>query len=485
MRERIIAVFAVVVLVVVVLSFVIMRASLGDLGNKNEAPRAATAAVALLQVDALRTERWLAHQAATSRELATLFEVPDGQARGEGATKVADSLHEVARIALPVAPERVVLVDIKGVVVGRNGSKLLRGEALGERHPEMLETLKAGATASDVWLDSTRGEQLLVSYAPFRGRDGEVIGGLIIGTQFNDERLGATSQGTSGSSLVAVVVSADHADLVAKALVGKAAEDNPKALLDGLVSPAALDASRQAMTSGQVVDVSGVPSALVASARRLTGYGDDKRAVIVAVASARIGGDVGAMLLPLLGVIALGLLLVAVAGFLLDAYISRPVGDLEEGLLAIINGQTEIRFELEHAVLGGLVFRLNSLLNQLLGVTEDTTDDEGRPSYAPRPADFNAALNVDERMAAADVGDVADAAKLRDEDRDAYYKRIYAEYITAKRSFGDPVDHITESAFTARIAESERQLSQKHARPFRYRIDVQDKEVVLIAVPLG
>ena len=41
------------------------------------------------------------------------------------------------------------------------------------------------------------------------------------------------------------------------------------------------------------------------------------------------------------------------------------------------------RFEIEHAELGGLVFRLNSLLNQLIGVQEDETDADGRPTPAP------------------------------------------------------------------------------------------------------
>ena len=37
---------------------------------------------------------------------------------------------------------------------------------------------------------------------------------------------------------------------------------------------------------------------------------------------------------------------------------------LEEGLLAILNGQSDKRFELDHAELGGLAFRIDQLLNQ-------------------------------------------------------------------------------------------------------------------------
>ena len=78
-------------------------------------------------------------------------------------------------------------------------------------------------------------------------------------------------------------------------------------------------------------------------------------------------------------------------GFLLGNYLSRPIEELEEGLLAILNGKTDLRFEIEHAELGGLVFRLNSLLNQLMGVQEDDTDEEGRPSRPPAASDFRCA----------------------------------------------------------------------------------------------
>ena len=74
---------------------------------------------------------------------------------------------------------------------------------------------------------------------------------------------------------------------------------------------------------------------------------------------------------------------------------------------AILNGRTDLRFEIEHAELGGLVFRLNSLLNQLMGVQEDDTDEDGRPSRPPAASDFSDALAVDERSVAARNVDLA------------------------------------------------------------------------------
>ena len=54
----------------------------------------------------------------------------------------------------------------------------------------------------------------------------------------------------------------------------------------------------------------------------------------------------------------------------------------------MINGRTNHRFELEHPDLGGLVFRINSLLNAMMGVAEDTTDEQGRPSQGPSAQGF-------------------------------------------------------------------------------------------------
>jgi hypothetical protein len=79
----------------------------------------------------------------------------------------------------------------------------------------------------------------------------------------------------------------------------------------------------------------------------------------------------------------------------------------------------------------------------------------------------------------------ADAQALRDEPQDSYYRRIFDEYIAGKRSLGDPVDHITLPAFVERIMASEKELSDKHGKPVRYKVEVRGREVVLLAVPLG
>ena len=112
------------------------------------------------------------------------------------------------------------------------------------------------------------------------------------------------------------------------------------------------------------------------------------QAVIVATMPTSLVPSVTGLLAPLVGAIALGIVLVIVAGWLIGNYITQPVSELEDGLLAVINGNQTLRFQIEHPELGGLVFRINSLLNALMGVPEDNTDEQGRPSVSRTPSTF-------------------------------------------------------------------------------------------------
>jgi hypothetical protein len=480
MRGKLIAVFAVVVVVVGVLSYALTRATLGDLSTPGETPRALAGASAQLQVDGLVLERWLATEV-TNPKLREPYNAGTEPARFEGARQAADKLREGA-VGNPELSgqsiQLVALVDKNGKVLARNGSALMRGDDLGTVYPLLRESLKKGATGSDVWVSRARNEQMLASYAPIREADGSVIGGVVVGTALNDERLSRASDQTSGRMLAGAVKDGDKLDVVAKS-----GGVTPEIIAAITASPAK-ESALQALASGQVVDLGGMPREYVASARALEGYGHGRRLVLITVVHLAAPAILSGLLWPALGATILGIMLVIAGAWLLDAYISRPISEIEDGLLAIMNGRTDRRFEIEHAELGGLVFRLNSLLNQLLGVQEDETDDQGRPSRAPAAASFQDALSVDERMAASASSDVADPA-LRDEPADTYYRRIFDEYISAKRTLGDPTEGITLPAFVERIQASEQEMGEKHGKPVRYKIEVRGREVVLLAVPLS
>ncbi|MBX3181156.1 MAG: hypothetical protein KIT72_15255 [Polyangiaceae bacterium] len=387
MRGKIIIVNAGIVLVVGLLSYFLLATALGDVVSnpqvrRAEVERGLKSANARLALDALRSERWLAAQA-TRPETLAVFAASTKQAKSEAATALANKLRDAAVAEASfarMAPALVLFVDAQGVALGRNGSALMRDDKMGEVYPSLAAALASGQTASDVWLNRQRQEQMLASYAPVRGEDNQVIGALVIGTPLSDERLTLTSELTSGGVLLLGVRSGDSVEIVAKS-PGASGPISQAAERAG----AAVKASDAGQGGSLVLLDDAVPGELVA-AQNLAGYGDGKSTVLVLAAKSSLVGSVSQVLWPVFAVSGLGVLLVVVGGILIGNYIQGPITELEAGLLQVLNGNANYRFEIEHAELGGIVHRLNSLLNALMGVPE--TDDDGRPSAPPQPGEY-------------------------------------------------------------------------------------------------
>jgi hypothetical protein len=482
MRIKIIAVNALIVVMVGLLSFLLVRASVtAATSNKDQLTAGAqgdvNGAAGWVQLNGLRAERWLAAISSGPTTVDALSKAT-AAARGDAATRACDDLVSRMKNA-PLfdrnVPTLVALVDTNGRIVGRNNSNLSRGDDIGAMYAGLKSSIATGQSGSDVWYEHDR---YLASYAAVRDEQGKVIGALVIGRPL-DDTLSRVSEATAGLPLVLVAPKGDAFQVVAHS-----AQSAPQ--LDESVNQAAKDTLKNAL-SHQQTDVVRDGDLLVAVAP-LPGFEDGKRALLVAAAPASLVQDpAGLVLMPTLGPLAIGLVLVIVGGWLLGNYITRPINMLEEGLLAILNGQADKRFELDHAELGGLAFRIDQLLNQLMGVEEDTTDDEGRVSRSPSTANFTDSLEVDDKR----MTQSADAAvdpdivrRLAAEAPALYYARIYQEYIAAKRAIGEPTDHISEPAFAARIQSMEQDAAQKYGRPVRYQVHARNKEVVLLAVPL-
>ncbi len=156
--------------------------------------------MAQLQVDGLVLERWLDSHASDPK-LREPFNAGTAPARAEAATSAANAIREAVAASPELArtpPSLVVLVDTKGVVLGRNASALMRGDNLGAVYPSLKLAIEQGVTGSDVWVSRARNEQLLASYAPIRSDAGQIIGAVAVGTALNDERLTNASERTSG-----------------------------------------------------------------------------------------------------------------------------------------------------------------------------------------------------------------------------------------------------------------------------------------------
>lgn len=465
MRNKIIAVNAAIVLIVGLLSFVIVRQStLAAATNperlKARTERDAQAVSARLQLDGLRIERWLSQRATEPAALEVFNKASDG-AKGDAATAFCDSVAGAAKSAFSTAPSLVAFVDANGKLVGRNGSPLERGDDLGAAYPLVKASIAKGVGGSDVWT-TRKTDKYVVSYAPVRDASGKAVALLVLGMGLNDA-MAKVSDLTSGTG-VAIYVS-DGKDVTAAAT----SNDSVKAL-----EQEASGAVRTAVTTGNAA--SGQVNGTVFAASAMEGFGDGKHVAALALGSPTLIESPAALAWPVLGATVLGLVLVIVGGGFLGSYISTPINTLEEGLLAIVNGQSDKRFNLEHEELGGLAFRIDQLLNALMGVEEDNSDEEGCLSHPPSAKSYQPAQEVE-------AG--GEASALASEPAEAYYLRLYGEYISAKKALGEPTDHITEPTFRGRIQSMEAEASQKHGRPVRYQVKRAEKEVQLLAVPLS
>jgi hypothetical protein len=479
MRNKIILVNAVIVIIVAVLSYVTVRgAVLGAATNMaqltDRAEHDAQGAAARFQLDGLRAEQWLLAKTTESTVL-DVYAKSDPRARNEAATAAADSIFSAAKTARAfegVVPSLVVLVDTNGRVIGRNGSALSRGDDLASTYPSVKFALDKQRAVSDVWFNRERNDQFLASVAPVVEK-GELKGAIAVGTTLNDA-LTRVSDATTGHAVL-LVVPQKGGEL---AIAAHSSQSNDT--LSQMAAGSFKAGIQSTIDSGHtaVLDENGT----IAAAAPLEEFGDGKHGVMVAGLPDALVENAGSLPVPIFFAMGLGIVLVVMGGWLLGNYISRPINMLEEGLLAILNGQHDKRFELDHAELGGLAFRIDQLLNQLMGVEEDTTDEEGRVSSIPRVQNFADAMGVESKSG--DALDSAAIAALANEPAPQYYARLYREYIEAKRAFGEDTAHITEQTFAARIQGMEKEAQAKGGRPVRYKVQAQNREVTLLAIPL-
>lgn len=379
MRWKIIIVNAGILFIVALLSYVLLQSRLASIlsdpaGRNASVERALRAANAQLELDGVRVERWLSEQAARD-DVRGAFLAGTSRARSDTASAVANQIREAAgkeSLFAKMAPSLVLLVDAQGIALGRDGSNLLRGDKITATYPSLTRTLKEGRALSDVWLNRAREEQMLASYAPVRDETNEIVGALVVGTPLNDERLTHTSELTSGGGLaIAVKTSGGAAEIIARS-------DQPSAHAQG---DRVMSAAAASLGSRKLTLVKGESKGYVLGSAPLSGYGTGSDAAVIAAVPVSLVDSVHGVLWPIFAVTALGILLVVAGSIFLGNYIAEPISEMEEGLLQIINGKTDLRFEIEHPDLGGLISRINSLLNALTGVPE--TDEEGRTSTAP------------------------------------------------------------------------------------------------------
>ena len=428
--------------------------------------------------------RSLVEERALERPLRDVFGGLDQDSRRTRAFEAAEAtaawLADPARGARG-APDIAVIVDEAGTALARNGARnVLYGKSLTGELPALAQALRTGQPAHDLWLESQEKKLLETAIAPIRADTGTILGALVVGYDLSNgvAKREATLLGrdiafiTDGNVYSSSLNGSEARDLRGKLFSGDAAESTKRVLNSG-VSPvwkASLGGSEYVGVTARVPLAPSVPVAYAVLGNRTE--------------QLDIAGVVNVILI----LTVLGAVLVVLYGFVIGNFIMRPIEEIEEGVLAVINGRTDLRLETTSAELGGLAYRINQLLNAFTGTEETTSDAQGRVSLAPsagawKDAAFSdgsgaspsAAGNPDEP-----IDDAALSARLSAEDDAAYEARIYKEYVAAKQALGENVANIPQDRFHQRLAGRASALAQKHGcRMVRFQVETVANQVVL------
>ncbi|MET0387548.1 MAG: MXAN_5187 C-terminal domain-containing protein [Polyangiales bacterium] len=391
------------------------------------------------------------------------------------------------------SPDIVAVVDETGRVVARDGARnVMFGKALSPTLPALSAALKTGTTRHDVWLEDEQNKLLQTTIAPIRAETGTVLGALVVGYDLSNGL--AANEGKLLGRDVAFIV---DGKVYSSSLDVSSARELREFLFGAKVS------DTRAVLAGQRSETD--PWRIALGGQEYTGVTARlATASSVPVAFAVLGNRTAASQMAnvatvILVMLVLGALLVVGYGVFIGTSIMRPIEEIEEGILAVINGKTDLRLATDSAELGGLAFRINQLLNVMTGTEEAAGEDDdgdggkisGPPSEQawkdPAFSDSRAqpvAAPSDNTRASIDPDEVIDdpalAENLAGESETAYSDRIYQEYVAAKQSLGENVSSIPKERFSQRLKGRADALVQKHGcRMVRFQVSTENEQVVL------
>ncbi len=378
-----------------------------------------------------------------------------------------------------IEPDVVAVTDETGRVIARNQDpNRMHGTQLTQELPALRRVLEDGEARTDVWRSSAVDNKVLqTSIAVVRSEAGAILGTLIVGYDLSNGL--AQSEGAILGRDVAFVTDEVYAYSVDA--------DTQTDLQAFLFSDAQSATTHQALSGGARSQVwqadlggaewVGVTAPLPMSPSMEVAY------VVLANRSAAKGLASSANIILILTV--LGALLVLAYGFIIGTGFLRPLEQIEEGVLAVINGRTDLRIDVESGEFGGLAYRINQLINVFTGVSEE--DEDGRVSSPPGAPDWQgSAFESTTGMSSASSGsgetidDPALAAQLAAEPEDSYYTRVYQEYVQAKTAMGENVSNIPADRFIQRLQGQAASLAKKHGcRMVRFQVETKGNQVSL------
>ena len=409
---------------------------------------------------------------AESRETRTLFNALNQETRRRSAFDRAEGIaawfQDPAR-GRGGRPDIVAVTDETGRVIARDRDiNRMNGTSLVASLPSMRRALDRGLAVHDVWDKEDEDKLLQVAISPIRNAEGGVIGALIVGYDISNG-LAEREADLLGRDVAFLredgIYSSSLEQAEVNALSPKLFEENADATNTALEG---------GTTSPWIVSLGG--SEYIGATGGLPATPSQKMAIAILgnrTAQLALANNATQVILILMAV---GLIFVLIYGFLIGTSFLRPIEEIEEGVLSVINGRTDTRLDIESAEYGGLAYRINQLINVFTGVEE--ADAEGHSAGGAAWSGAAAVSSVGGGGEAAQDAALADQVAAEPEEQ--YRERVYQEYVAAKQAAGEDVSNIGKERFLARLDKNAENLAKKNGcRMVRFQVQVKGSQVIL------
>lgn len=371
-------------------------------------------------------------------------------------------------------PHIVAVIDETGRVIARDTDpNRMFGEPLIGQVPALRTLMRRGGARFGVWRHDDK--LLQVGVAAVRNEEGGVVGALLVGYDLSNgyaqreaklighDLLFITPEGVYSTS-----TAVDIRDALEKALYSEPLASTTSAALGRkptLPWTAELRGAPFVGVTAALPLSRGVPAGYVMLAHQ------DKHTELASLADM------------ILWMMLLGMLAVMIYGYIVSNNVMEPIEQMEDDLLAVINGSSNVRLEVETPELGGLSYRINQLINIYTGVAEE--DDEGRAvtsSGGWEAVSITGPQSPSVRQGAPVQDQEVDpeAAALAAVPEEQYYAQLFADYVAAKGALGEDVSNVPQARFVDRIRGNAEHLAKKHgARMVRFRVETIGGQVNL------
>jgi hypothetical protein len=345
-----------------------------------------------------------------------------------------------------------------------------------QRYPTVAASLDKKRSVKDVW--EWEKQTMKVAVAPIVERNtNEVLGAVVAAYSLDAD------EAAKQSNLLEAQVAYFFDGKVRATSFGKSgsAEDETIAKLlfegDGLAK-GALE-SKEHLSELKEVTLNGVTYMAGAGALPLN-LSDKTSGAVVMVSLSKALEPVAMVKTTILLVGLAGLVIAVLAIFLTARLILSPAEEIELGVTEIINGNTDYTFRPAGADFDGLANVLNVMLARLLGRPEpgeEEYDDQGNVIGGTGKVLLGDADPGSEKN--------QEALALANESEPDYYRRVFDEYMEARKKAGEKTDGVTLEGFSAKLRMNEANLKKKYnAKAVRFKVVIKDNQVTLKPVPI-